>query len=164
MNRRPLMQLLQIISLLLFRTFLRHLDCFILVCVRLQCTGFPAVKVMSDIVAISALGETGQHTCRVRSTVAALAGRHCFVFVFMTGNTVDAFMLGIGFAVQLEGLFVAGSTHLVGGIGRIRYSGRHVSLVTTLAVSSNHIGTMRFVALRTERYLAMCIVAETASQ
>lgn len=106
MNRRPLVQLLQIISLLLFGTLLRHLDNFILVSVCLQSTGFPAVQVMSDIVAITALGEASQHTCRMRSTVTTLAGRHCFMLVFMTGHTVDTFMLCIGFAVQFEGLFV----------------------------------------------------------
>lgn len=42
----------------------------------------------------------------MRRTVATLAGRHRLVLVFMTGYTIDVFMLGIGFAVQIEGLLV----------------------------------------------------------
>ena len=72
-----------------------------------QRTGFPAVQVMSDVVAVAALGETSQHTGRMRCTMATLAGWDRLVFIFMTGNTVDTLMLGIGLAVELESLFVA---------------------------------------------------------
>ena len=61
---------------------------------------------MSGIVTIGTLGEAGQHACRMRRTMAALAGWHHLVLVFMAGNTINSFMLGIGFAVQLEGLLV----------------------------------------------------------
>ena len=62
---------------------------------------------MSNIVAIAALGEASQHSCGVRCTMATLAGRDRLVFVFVTGNTVDTLMLGIGLAVELESLLVA---------------------------------------------------------
>lgn len=119
---------------------------------------------MRDIVAIAALGETSQHTSRMRCTMAALAGRDSLVFVFVAGNTVDALMLGICLAVQLKGLLVTCSTHLVGSVGRISNGCWHVCLVATLAISSRHIRTVRFVALGTERNLAVNIVAETASK
>lgn len=119
---------------------------------------------MSNIVAISALGEASQHTRRVRRTVAALAGWHRLVLVFVTGNTVDTLMFCIGFAVQFERFLVTRCAHLVGGVGRIRNSSRHMGLVTTLAISCGHIGAMRLVALGTKRNLAMRIMAEAASQ
>ena len=62
---------------------------------------------MSDIMAIAALVETSQHTCGVRCTMATLAGRDRLVFVFVTGNTFDILMLGIGLAEELESLLVA---------------------------------------------------------
>ncbi len=96
--------------------------------------------------------------------MAPLAGRDHLVSVFVTVNTVDALMLGIGLAVQLEGLLVACRTHLVGGIGRVRDSRRHMGLVTTLAVDCGHFRAMRFVTLGTEGNPAMYIVTETAGQ
>lgn len=39
-----------------------------------------------------------------------------------------------------------------------------MGLVTTFAIAGGHVGTMRFVALGTERNLAVRIMAETASQ
>lgn len=92
--------------LLLFGSFFRQLYRLVLVSTRLQRSGFPAVQVMSDIVTIAALGETSQHTRRMRCTMATLAGRDHLVLVFVTGNTVDTFMLGIGLAMQFEGLLV----------------------------------------------------------
>ena len=103
-----MVQTLQIFSLLLFGAFFGRLYRLCLVGTGLFLrTGFPAVQVMSDIVAFAALGEASQHTCRVWRTMATLAGRHHFVFVFMTGNAVDTLMLGIGQAVQFKGLLVA---------------------------------------------------------
>ena len=56
--------------------------------------------------AIRTLGEASQHAYRVRRAMATLTGWNHLVLVFMTGNTVDTFMLGIGFAVHLEGFLV----------------------------------------------------------
>lgn len=104
----PAFTAFQLFSLLPFGSFFRQFYPLGLVSSGLfQRTGFPAVQVMGDIVAITALGEAGQHTCRVRCTMATLARRDRLMLVFMTGNAVDTFMLGIGLAVQLESLLVA---------------------------------------------------------
>lgn len=124
----------------------------------------PAVKVMGDVVALAALGEARHHGNRMRYTVTALAGRHCFMFVFVTGYTGNSFVFCLRLAVQLRCLFVAGSAHLVGCVGSIGYSSRHVSLMTTLAVGSTHVGTVWLMALGTERNLAMDVMAETAGK
>ncbi len=119
---------------------------------------------MSDIVAIAAFGKAGQHACRMRCTVATLAGRDHLVLLFVTGDTGDSLMLCIGLAVQFIGLLVTCRAHLVDGISRIRDSGGRVGLVTPFAVTCGHFRAVRFVALRTERYFAMRIVAETAGE
>lgn len=72
-----------------------------------QCTGFPAVQVMGDVVAIAAFGETGQHTCRMWRAMATLTGRDRLVLVFVTCYAVDALMFCVGLAVKLKGLLVA---------------------------------------------------------
>ena len=62
---------------------------------------------MRNIVAVTAFGEASQHACRMRRTVAALAGRDGLVLVFVAGDTVDALMLRIGLAVQFKRFLVA---------------------------------------------------------
>ena len=153
------------VSLFLFIAFFRQFYRLILVGASLlERAGIPTVQVMSNIVAVAALGEASHHTCRVRYAMASLTGRDRFVFVFVTGDAVDTFMLGIGLAVQFEGFLVARCTHLVGGIGRIRYRSRHMRLVTALAVAGGHVGAVRFVALGTQWNFAVRVVAEAASQ
>lgn len=102
------MRNLHIFTLLLFGSFFGQFCRIDLVSTGLfQRSGFPAVQVVGYIMALCTFGEASQYACGVRRTMAALAGRDHFVFVFMTGNTVDTFMLGISLAVQLEGLLVA---------------------------------------------------------
>ncbi len=100
----------------------------------------------------------------MRCSVTTLAGRNHLVFVLVTGNAVDVFMLCIGLAVQFKSLLVACRAHLVDGIGRIRNGGRHMGLVTTLAVNCSHFRAMWLVALGTERNFAMGIMAEAAGK
>jgi len=84
------------------------------------------------------------------------------VFLFMAGHTGYVLMLRVSFAVQCGSLLVAGSAHLVGGIGCVGDSGRHMSLVTALAVCGGHFFAVRFMTLCTLRHFTMNIVAETA--
>ena len=72
----------------------------------LKRTSIPTIQVMSDVVAIAALGETGHHARRVRYAMTSLTARNRLVLVFVTGNAVDTFVLGIGLAVHLESLLV----------------------------------------------------------
>lgn len=127
-------------------------------------TGFPAVQVMGDAVAVAAFGELGQHAGRMRSAVAILASRDEFVFVFVAGNASHGFMLGSCLAQQIKCLFVAGCTHLVGCVGGIGNCCWHVGLVATFAIRSRHVGAVRFVALRTQRDLAVYVMTEAACQ
>ena len=136
---------------------------------RIGCPGFhwariPSVQVVSDIVTISTLRETGKHTGRVWRTMATLAGRKHLVLVFMTSNTVDTFMLGVCLAVQLESLLVTRCTHFVSCIRRIYNGCRHMGLVTFFTICCGHFCTVWFVALGTERNLSMHIVAVATSQ
>lgn len=117
---------------------------------------------MSDVVAVTAFGKSGQHTGRMWCTVAALACRNHFVFLFVAGDTGDVLMFCISLAVQCGGLLVARSAHLVGCVGCVGNSGRHMSLVTALAVGSGHLVAVRFMTLCTLRHFAMNVVAETA--
>ena len=100
----------------------------------------------------------------MRYTVASLAGWYCFVLVFVTGYTGNALVLCDSLAMQFGSLLVAGSTHFIGCVGCIGYCGRHMGLVTTLAIGSAHVGTVWFVALCTLWNLAVDIMAEAASQ
>lgn len=72
----------------------------------LKRTSIPTIQVMSDIVAIATLGEAGHHARRVRYAMASLTGRNRLMLVFVAGNAVDTFVLGIGLAVHLESLLV----------------------------------------------------------
>jgi len=119
---------------------------------------------MGDAVAITAFGELGQHAGRMRSAVAILACRYEFVLIFVAGNTSYCSMFGSCLAQQIKCLFVAGCAHLVGCIGGVGYYCRHMSLMATLAVRSGHIGAVRFVALRTQRNLAVYVMTEAACQ
>ena len=51
------------------------------------CLWFPSVQAVSDAMAISALGEAGQHTGRMRRAVTTLAGRCHLVLVLVAGDT-----------------------------------------------------------------------------
>ena len=62
---------------------------------------------MCDVVTVRALVKTLHYTCRMRCSMAILTGWNHFVFVFMTGNTGNFIMLGIGLAVQRGSLLVA---------------------------------------------------------
>jgi len=115
-------------------------------------------------VAISAFGEAGQHAGRVWCAVTALAGRHGLVFIFMAGNAGYALVFCIACSKKVECFFVTGCAHLVGGVGGIGDSCRHMCLVTTLAVCNSHIRAMRFMALGAERNFAMYVVAESTSE
>lgn len=119
---------------------------------------------MGNVVALAALGETCQHGSGVRCTVAALAGRHGFVLVLVTGYAGNCLMLRIGLAVKLGSLLVARCAHFVGCVRSIGNRCRHMGLVAAFAVGSGHVGTVRLVALGTEWNLAMNIVAEAAGQ
>ncbi len=119
---------------------------------------------MGDVMAIPAFGEASQHAGRMRRAVAALAGGHSLVLLFVTGHAGNVLVLCISLAMQIKGLLVACGTHLVRRVGGISDSCRHVGLVTALALCYGHLGAVRFVALCTERDLAMNIVTETASQ
>lgn len=119
---------------------------------------------MGDVVALAALCEFGHHRSRMRNAVAPLALRHSLMLVLVAGYAGYILMFGITVAQQTESLAMAGTAHLVGGVGCIGNCSRHMSLVATLAVSSNHIGTVRLVALGALRNLAVDVVAETAGQ
>lgn len=151
--------------LLLLGTLFRRSDRFILIGTgTLRRSGIPSIQVMGNIVAVTALGETCQHSGRMWGAMTTLAGRHHFVFVFMAGNTSDAFMLRIGLAVQFKSLLVTGRAHLVGSIGSVGNCSRHMGLMAAFALGSGHIGAVRLVTLRTERDFPMNIMAETAGQ
>ena len=55
--------------------------------------GSKAVQVMRDVVAETAFRELGQHCCRVRFAVAALALRHHLVFSLVTGYAGQVLVL-----------------------------------------------------------------------
>lgn len=59
---------------------------------------------------------------------------------------------------------MAGGAHLVGGIGSVGDSGRHMSLMAALALSSGHLRAVRFMALCALWHFAMNVVTETAGQ
>ena len=122
------------------------------------------VQVVGNVVAVAAFGEAGKHTGRMWYAMAALAGRNHLVLVFVAGYAGNCLVFCISLAVQFRSLFMAGGAHLVGGIGGVGYSGRHMSLVTAFALSSGHIGTVRFMTLRTLWHFAMNVVTETAGE
>lgn len=114
--------------------------------------------------AITALAETGQHACRVGCAVAALASRHHFMLVLMTGDASNGFMFCIACGQKFECLFVAGCAHFVRRVRGIRNGCWHMGLVTAFAFSSGHIRAVRFVTLGALWNFAVYVVAETASQ
>lgn len=122
------------------------------------------VQVMCDVVAIAALGEAGQHAGRMWCAVAALASRHSLMLVFVTGYTGNSLMLCIAGNKMIECLLVAGCAHLVGCVGCIGNSSRHMRLVAALALGSAHIRAVRFMTLGTLWDFTVHVVAETASQ
>lgn len=130
----------------------------------LQRSWLPMVQLVRGTMAVTALGKTCHHAGRVRHAVAVLAGRYILVLVLVAGNTEYVLMLGIAAGELLERTLMAGGTHLVGRIGRHEYRRRLMGLMAFFTLRSNHIGAVRFVALRTEWNLAVNIMTETACQ
>lgn len=164
MNESPTFFLLRVSATLsLFATFFGQRDRCTLIA-GFQCARFPVIQLMGNTVAVSALGEAGHHASRVRHSVTALAGRNRLVLVLVAGHTEYVLVFRVAAGKHFESALVAGGTHLVRGIGGHEYCRRHVGLVAFFTLRGNHVGAVRFVALGTEGYLAMDIMAEAACQ
>ena len=122
------------------------------------------VQLVRDTVAVATLGETRHHAGRVRHSMTALTRWNRLVFVLVAGNTEYVLVFCITAGKHLERALMAGCTHLVGCIGRHEYRRRHMRLVAFFTLRSNHVRTVWFVALRTERNLAVNSMAEAARQ
>ena len=122
------------------------------------------VQIVCDVVAFTALGEAGHHAGRMRYAMAARASRDHLVLVLVAGYAQYSFMLCFALCQKLRWFLVTGSTHFVGCIRSHIDGGRHVGIVALLAIGCSNISAMRLVALGTERFLAVNIVTERASQ
>ena len=97
------------------------------------------IQLVSDVVAVAALGKAGHHAGGVRHTMAALAGRYRLVFVLVTGDTKNILVLGITAGQHFDLFLVTGNTHLVRRIRSHEDCGRHVGLVALLTFGGNHV-------------------------
>ena len=125
---------------------------------------FLMVQVVGNAMAVAALGEAIHNARRMGCAMAILACGHHLVFIFVTCGAGNSFVFCITCCKHDLGFLMTRSTHAIGSIGAICNSIRHMCLMATLAFCSSHFGAMGFVALGTERYLSMRIVAEAASK
>lgn len=152
-------------GLLFLFTFFGQVDRSILICSGfLKSAGIPVIQVVGNIVAITALGESGQHASRMWRTMATLASRHELMFFLMAGYACHSLMFGIAGSQKLMSFFVTGTTHFIRGIRWIGNSSRHMSLMTALAICGGHFWAVWFMTLGTLGDLAVYIMAEATGQ
>lgn len=119
---------------------------------------------MCDAVAVTAFRELGEHRCRVRSTVAALALRNHLVLGLVTCHAAKVLVLESTCGEKVVCRLVACRTILGRCRVGIRNVLRHMCLVTFLAVSLLHLLGVRLVALNAFRNFTMGVMAEGTGQ
>jgi len=98
------------------------------------------VEIMSGVMAVTTLRESGHHACGMGNTVAVLAFRDHPVHCLMAVCTGECLVLRAAGGEQREGVCVARAAVLGRDIGCVGHGLRHVCLVAFLAIRSRHVG------------------------
>ena len=117
---------------------------------------------MGDVVAAEAFRELSHDARGMRRSMAALAGRYCFVFSLVTFCACQQLVLCDIGAQEICGFFVALGAARQRKTGRERHKPGCMRLVALFAVSRSQLRPVRLVALRALRDLTVDLMTDCA--